>query len=417
MRVSRLMRPSIGRGLAVLMVMGVSVLCASACAVASASMTHKSASKAPIKIFVYSDVTVPAPLPPETFQQLLPAAAVKEINATGGINGAKVQMTFCDSKFDPNDTLACVKQALSGNYAAVIVPASSVGTGGADQLLATSKLPIFYGIPNPVQIAAKNAVCVTSTIVGSGSAVGFMAKSLGLKHVGLLTAASPTFVASEKYVNSSLKKENIGVTSETTFPLGTADLSPDFAQAMSGAGGLWLANIGPELSPATVQFLQAYPSAKLIMQYLADNTLQQVGSPGNGRVYFPMWTQPLASHVAGAQDYTSDAKKYGDPSVAQSDQYIPFWLPVKLFAGIAETIQGKVTAASMLTAIKTAKDVSLGGLVPNYNGSALGKDGVPCMYQNAVVPTVDKNGRLVSTLKSPSDFLNTTTGDVFAQGS
>ena len=75
MRVPRLVRPRLGRGLAVLMVTGASVLCASACA--SASTPHKSSAKAPIKVFVYSDVTVPAPLPAETFQQLLPAAVVK----------------------------------------------------------------------------------------------------------------------------------------------------------------------------------------------------------------------------------------------------------------------------------------------------------------------------------------------------
>jgi hypothetical protein len=64
----------------------------------------------------------------------VPTAAVKAINAIGGINGAKNDMTFCDSKSDPNMTTASVKKAISGHDAAVIVPTSSVGQGGADQL-------------------------------------------------------------------------------------------------------------------------------------------------------------------------------------------------------------------------------------------------------------------------------------------
>lgn len=403
MRVIRVSPPRLARGLAVSLGTGLAILSMSAAA---------SAKPAPIKIFVYSDVTVPAPLPAETFQQLLPQAAVKAINASGGIHGAKVEMTFCDSKFDPNDTLACVKQALAGHYAAVIVPASSVGTGGADQMLAAAKIPVFYGVPNPVQIQSPHAVCATSTIVGSGQSIGYIAKDLGMKKIGLISAASPTFVAAEKYIEGSTNKENVGITSQLTFPLGTADLSPDFAQAMNGADGLWLANIGPELSPSVVQFLQSYPGKKLIMQYLADNTLQQVGAAGNGKVYFPLWTQPLKSKVPGAVQYSSQAKKYGDPSVASSDQYVPFWLPVKLFAGIADTIKGKVTASSMLKAVKTAKNVSMGGLVPNYNGSALGAAGVPCMYQTAIVPSVDKGGNLTSILKK-GQFLSTSTGKVY----
>jgi hypothetical protein len=284
-------------------------------------------------------------------------------------------------------------------------------------MLAASKIPVFYGIPNPVQIQAHNAVCATSTVVGSGSAVGFMAKSLGLTSIGLVSAASPTFVASENLVNASATKLNINVTADLSFPLGTTDLSPDFAQAMNGAGGMWLANIGPDLSPSIMQFLQSYPGSPLITQYLAEDTLQQVGPAGDGKVYFPLWTQPLASNVPGAKQFIEDAKNYGDPADDEADQYIPFWLPMKLFAGIAATIKGPVTAASMRTAIKKAKNVSMGGLVPNYSGSELGADGVPCMWQTTIVPAVDQGGRLVSTYSKPNEFLNTTTGKIVKLGS
>jgi branched-chain amino acid transport system substrate-binding protein len=369
-----------------------------------------SASKAPIRIFVYADVTVPPPTPPETFWQDIPQATVKAINAAGGINGAPIQMTFCDSKFDPNATLACVHQAISGHYAAVIVPTSSVGAGGADQLLSKSGLPIFYGIPGPTQFAAKNAVCATSTIIGSGNGVGWMSKSLGLKKLSLAEINSPTFVATGKIVKSSLSRVGVSAGPTVTTPIGTPDLSSDFAQAMNGgADGLWYANLPPILNSSIKQFLGSYPKKPLILQYVSYNTLQEVGAAGNGQLYFPAWTQPLASNVPGATQFEAAIKKYGsDPEADLNDAYLPAYLTVKLFAGIASTIKGQVTASSMDSAIKSASNVSLGGLIPNYSGAKLGTGGASCIYENAIVPEVDKNGTLVDM--DGSSFLNTATG-------
>lgn len=373
--------------------------------------TSSSTAKAPIKIFVYADVTTPPPDPPETFFQDIPTATVKAINASGGINGAQIQMTFCDSKFNPNTTLACVKQAVSGHYAAVIVPTSSVGQAGADALLEKSGLPIFYSIPNGTQVDARNAVCATSTIAGSGSGVGYMAKALGLKKVSLLSANSPTFVEAGKLVQSALAKVGVTAGASASAPLGTPDLSADFAQVMNGGtDGLWYANLPPVLNPSLKTYLQSYPNAKVFLQYFAYNTLQAIGSAGSGRVYFPAWTQPLSSNVPGAKEFEADMKKYGkDPTEDINDGYTPVYVTMKLFAGIASTIKGTVTSSSMLAAMKTAKNVSLGGLAPNYNGSQRGKEGIPCTYQNTIVPDVDKNGRLVAA-DGVGKFLNTATG-------
>ncbi len=370
-----------------------------------------SASKAPIKVFVYADVTVPPPTPPETFFKDIPTAAIKAINASGGINGAPIQMTFCDSKFDPNTTLACVHQAVSGHYAAVLVPTSSVGAGGADQLLAKSGLPIFYGIPNGSQVAAPNAVCPTSTIIGSGNGIGYMAKALGLKKVSLAEIESPTFVATGKIVASALGRLGLSVGPTVTAPIGTPDLSSDFAQAMSaGEDGLFYANLPPVLNPSIKQFLQSYPQKKVFLQYVAYNTMQEVGAAGTNELYFPEWTQPLSSNVPGIKEFESDMKTYGsDPQADINDAYIPTYAVVKLFQGIASTVKGTVTASSMLTAIKSATNVNMDGLIPNYNGADRGKGGAACIYQNTIVPVVDKNQQLV-TVNKPGQFLNTSTG-------
>ena len=166
------------------------------------------------------------------------------------------------------------------------------------------------------------------------------------------------------------------------------------------------------LNPSIKQFLQSYPKKKLILQYVAYNTPQEIGAAGSGSIYFPAWTQPISSNVPGVKQFVAAMKKYGsDPGEDISDSYIPGYLPMKMFAGIAATIKGPVTSASVLAAEKTATNVSFGGLIPNYNGSMKGKAGAPCMYQDTIVPEVDKNGTLVD-VNGPDSFLDSATGKV-----
>ena len=381
----------------------------------STSSSTTSGTKAPIKILAYSDVVRAAPAPPLTFLRDISTATVKAINAAGGINGAPIEMTFCDSKLDPNATLACVKQATSGNYAAVIVPSSAAGAAGADALLAKAKIPIFYGIPVPGQTTAANAVCVTSTIRQAGLAVGTLAKHVGVKKLGRAHIEYPVYAEGAKDVADGLMHNGVSVGAEVTTPTTTTDMSSVFAQAMSGgADGIWYAASGPVLPASIKQFLQTYPGKPLIAQVLQPTTLSQVGAAADGHVYDPAWTQPISSGVPGAKEFVAAMKKYAtDPAGDTTSTYIPFSLPFRLFAGIAATVKGNVDATSMLAAMKTASNVSLGGVVPNYDGAKWGKVGDACLYQTSIVPLVAKGGDLV-TVYGPGKFLDATTNKLFS---
>lgn len=95
-------------------------------------------------------------------------------------------------------------------------------------------------------------------------------------------------MAAGQYVKASLKHLGLGVGTSVTAPIGTSDLSSDFARSMNaGSDGLWYANLPPLLNPSIKQFLGSCPSKKLILQYIAYNTLQDVGSTGDGHLYFP----------------------------------------------------------------------------------------------------------------------------------
>jgi len=47
-------------------------------------------------------------------------AAVNEINAKGGVNGHKLELVVCNDKNDPNAAVACVRQAIKEDVAAVV---------------------------------------------------------------------------------------------------------------------------------------------------------------------------------------------------------------------------------------------------------------------------------------------------------
>jgi len=55
-------------------------------------------------------------------------AAVKEINASGGVDGRKLSLTICNDQSDPNVAAACARSAVQNGVAAVVGETSLVGS-------------------------------------------------------------------------------------------------------------------------------------------------------------------------------------------------------------------------------------------------------------------------------------------------
>lgn len=399
---------------AVAVIVGAAGIVACGSSSSGSSATKASDSKPPIKIFVYGDYTYPAPEAPEPQTLDIPQAEVKAINAAGGINGAQVEMTFCDSKLNPNTTLGCIRQATSGGYAAILDPLSQAGAGAADELLAKSNIPDIMYLPGSDQLKAQNAIAASPGYALQTVAPATMAKAEGIHSIAIVVVNLPGITAGLPATKAAFKNAGVQVTSTQEVPVTTTDLSAVWAQVMgTHPQAVYYLNAEPVLSSGSKQFLQTYPNTKLMLPLVQSSTLSAIGADSAGNVLDPTFFEGFGSGAPGLNEFTDVMKKYAkDPSADLHDEFIGFWLTVKLFAAVAETVKGPVTAASLMNAFETAKNVSLGGIVPNYSGSLRGQFGAPVEWDRWFVPSVVKNGRIVS-LQGPQVFTDIGTGKLF----
>src|SRR5204863_2229965 len=83
----------------------------------------------PIKLMQIATLTGPSNNVPE--DAAAGKAAVKAVNAAGGVNGHPLELSVCDDKFDPNGAAECARQAVSQKVAAVV----SLNSGFGDKVI------------------------------------------------------------------------------------------------------------------------------------------------------------------------------------------------------------------------------------------------------------------------------------------
>ena len=87
------------------------------------------------------------------------------------------------------------------------------------------------------------------------------------------------------------------------------------------------------------------------------------------------------------------------------------WLGIHFIANVADTTSGPVTKASMLQALKTAKNINMYGLVPPWTSADRGTGGATaCSPYHLDVPEALQDG--IQIANNPGVFVDSLTGKV-----
>jgi ABC-type branched-subunit amino acid transport system substrate-binding protein len=389
-----------------------------ACAVAAAAAAvvaqgAPKAGKPPIQIFGYGFKTFKALgnlWLTQTYIEQVANAAVDAINSAGGVNGAKLEFTFCDDETDPNTVQACARKAASGPYAVAMVMPS---------LFDFLAVPITAkaGLPTVAEQAEEPAVwndpsvfCYTSGTVGLLHLLGPLAHQIGVKKLAEIHYGGLGFSDEwTQWIKEGAATGGIQMGGATTVPQTTTDFTPAITQVMSsGADGIVPILLG--LPPALQQIRRAYPQAKILEPsfILQPSEIKSAGSAANG-IHVAAWAQPVtATNVPGIQQFIKETKGKLDPSWYYYENAVLDWLAVHFVAKVAATVKGPVTRASMMAAFRKANNIDMMGIVPPWNGATLGKHHVACQPANAAVEETIKNGLPVAD--HPGVFVDATTG-------
>jgi hypothetical protein len=353
------------------------------------------ASGAPIKIVTYGDITGLGPTVEHEFQDGV-VAAVDAFNASGGVQGRKIDLTTCNTMFSAADAAACVANAKSDGVVAAI-PSISLIDNVTTPLLEKQGIPLLGSDPStPQALFSKTSACfLPGPFVDYPALTADMAK-LGVKS---FSSSLPLGVAGENILEGATQIEaaSVGATIHawlTISPVATS-FAPIAAQAVAaGETGFEGSTEGPGLPALLSAALQAKPGLKLggpayIVQGGPSVDADLVTIPGVKGMTLSSYTAlPTDNSVPGVKLFHQEINK-----VNSSDDYseiaLMTWLDGYGATQILKTIKsGPINSATITKALQHASNINLLGVVPNYsykyNTLGLGCVVDPSEYQGAL---------------------------------
>jgi ABC-type branched-subunit amino acid transport system substrate-binding protein len=329
-------------------------------------------------------------------------AYFKMINDKGGINGRKVNWIVKDNAFDAQQTVQIARELVGQDKVVAIVAANGTAQGEAafPFVLQQSKVPIFnelggaaswYTPPRPGLFG------IQTLYEDQAAALADWAGQDGAKKVLVVHSDPAAFVNVAKQVAPVLQKAKPGTSVDLlSVKFQSTDYSPVIAQVKAKKPDAVVLILA---SPEAAAFLKEAKLQGLSLPMYgyaptaAASTLTLAGDGAEGFKAVQLVKSPGDSDPA-VKEFRDAMAKY-EPGQPADFIALWGWASAKVFVQIAQTVQGPITAQSLIKAYEKAGKVDP-GVAPAMSFSAGNHLGT-----RAVQRVVVKNGQFVSE----GDFL------------
>ena len=295
-------------------------------------------------------------------------AAVKKINAAGGVGGRPLEVVHCDGG-TLNKVEACARQAASDPTIVTAVGNLDV-FGGFDAIAEAAGLPIVAppttrsDFSSPVYFAPS-----AGALAVAGEAV-IANDNLKAKHIVLVYLDVPAGAAFPTLVNLAvLGPRGAKLSKSVPVPPDAVDMAPVVAAIPSDTDALILGADASTCAKLMVQVRKAgltFPIVTLPATQSASQLKKTVGSAATN-VYGVGAYNILG---AGYQRYLADMKAsgYDKNSVAINEQTLGGWLSVQILKSTFDKVGPKnITRESILSQLRATTAYDTGGLTPTVN--------------------------------------------------
>jgi branched-chain amino acid transport system substrate-binding protein len=351
----------------------------------SAGGGSSSAASSPIEIGAWSPLS--GPIAPSGTQVTAGAkAAFDEANASGGINGHKIDYQVVDNAYDAQQTIQAARKLIGENHVVAIVAADGTAPTAAafPYVLQQSKVPIVftYGGAATWYQPPKNGLFGAQTLYEKqAGALAAWAVGSGAKNIAVVHDDPQAFVNVANAVVSGAKAKDPSVNvTKVAVKLNTTDYSPVVAQ-VKGKSPDAVVLILPV--PEAAAYLKEAKLQGLTAQaygYAPDadpGLLKLAGTAAEGFRTLSLTKLPSDTSDPAVAGYVAALKKY-EPDQAPSFYSIYSYAGAKAFIQVLKGIKGDITAASISQALESSAGVDTGLLPPLTfsNSQHLGTDQV-----------------------------------------
>src|SRR6266566_2328500 len=131
------------------------------------------------------------------------------VNSQGGVNGYKLRLLDCDSKYDPSSAHQCAEKLMSQGVLAIVGWLSLSGEQNEAGYLASQGVPIIGGLGVPSEYSSSLSYPVTPSLITDGTALGTHAGQVGLKKPGVIFLNANFIAPVEKSFLDAMKRQGI----------------------------------------------------------------------------------------------------------------------------------------------------------------------------------------------------------------
>jgi ABC-type branched-subunit amino acid transport system substrate-binding protein len=303
-------------------------------------------------------------------------AAIKYVNAHGGIKGRPLAAQECVDNFDPNLAVACATKAAGDSSVIASVGATTLQGAAVDPILQQAGMPAI-GV-NAYVPADFTSPVVFAPIIGGLSGLGVVAAAADLLHakkISFVYGQTPAAATAIGLVDSVvLAPRHLPPVNAIGVPNNAGDVSPAVAKAEQGSPGAIVIYIGQAQANSFVRAArQQGVTTPILIAGTVETTsaVQQQLGGGQDLYFYTSFRRSGPFYNA----FLSQWQAAGDSPSLADEFAINGWLSVTMFAQVARTLP-TVTRASVLAAFGKLTNYSTGGLLPPLSfskpGTALG---------------------------------------------
>jgi ABC-type branched-subunit amino acid transport system substrate-binding protein len=297
---------------------------------------------------------------PETADAVKARASTE--NESGAINGAPIEVLTCDDKNDPNTAADCAREAVQNKVAAIV---------GGYSLQGATIFPILEaaGIPNvggtvntPTDLNSKMSFPVDSVLSTAFYAASKALLNEGCTKIGMVAAQSAALSTLITGATTALTKDQY--VGEALYPISgpTGDVAPLANTLLSKGADCILLPVNYTLQDQFANaFAQINPRVKFATSFAATpaNWGQSLKQANKYTVVGSFL--PLESTEPGMVQFKTQMAARAKGAL-QNGYSLRSWIAAGVFASVARTVKGDVTASTMVAALNGASKIDTGGL-------------------------------------------------------
>ncbi len=377
----------------------------------SGTSSSGSARGSPIKLLASASVGSPLADFPEV--QVAAQAAADEINKAGGVNGHPLDVDFCNTRSDANQSQVCARQAVSGKDAAVVGLATNFSNLMLP-ILQSASIPAvgLYTLGAPIDRQSPDVFALNGGTTGNFLADPYGLVAEGRKKLAIAVLDVPEGIANGQSVASIAPRAGMQVVGTVKIPAtGVSDYSTYAAQLAKLRADSVVLVVGPSVEVALMKASHALgfdPTWSAHSILFGEQDAAQADGLAEGMVIASPYPSIRSTSDPLIAAFTKSLKAAGTDPQTSSAKYahwsvgINAWLSVYAVAAAAKGIKGDVTGASLTQALKQSGTLSLPGGI-SWNPSAAGPSGYPRFAQMTSYFVTIKNGRLATLPIKPVD--------------